>query len=99
MHSDNNFIDLLEIRRNDCDILWVSRPMNPLTPHNLPPESKYDRYQIINLVLNNPQVKLAIDSSAEKLGVDKTVIEKKACDIMSEMASKAHLPTVRWMGI
>ncbi|XP_012151389.1 dihydroxyacetone phosphate acyltransferase isoform X2 [Megachile rotundata] len=99
MEQHSEFIDLLFERRKDCDLLWVSRPMDPLLPHKLSPESKYSRNQLIQAVLNDEKVKLAITTLAAVDKVDVKKIIKEAHVIIHEMASKAHLATVRWIGI
>lgn len=93
------FHDLLAERRQDYDILWVSRSTNPLPPHKLPPELKYSRNQAIRATLSNPRVVMVIESLAAARQVDKSVIIAEARAMLEEMASKAHLPTVRWLGI
>ena len=99
MEKCSEFVDLLSVRRKDCDLLWASRPMDPLLPHKLSPESKYSRNQLIQAVLNDEKVKLAIISLGAVHNVDVKKIAKEAYIIINEMASKAHLATVRWIGI
>nr|XP_034191306.1 dihydroxyacetone phosphate acyltransferase isoform X2 [Osmia lignaria] len=99
MEKCSEFVDLLSIRRKDCDLLWASRPMDPLLPHKLSPESKYSRNQLIQAVLNDEKVKLAIISLGAVHNVDVKKVAKEAYIIINEMASKAHLATVRWIGI
>ncbi|XP_043786567.1 dihydroxyacetone phosphate acyltransferase isoform X1 [Apis laboriosa] len=99
MGENLEFVDLLYARRKDCDILWVSRSMDPLLPHKLPPESIYSRNKMIQTVLNNEKVKLTIISLATVLQTDIKKVIKEAYEIINEMASKAHLTTVRWMGL
>lgn len=98
MQANNEFSDLLEQRRKDCDFLWVSRPMNPQLPHILPPELQLNRSQTINAVLNYPRVKEVISAIAKKENLYEYVVKRNAYSILQEMASKAHLPTVRWLG-
>ncbi|KAK2576266.1 hypothetical protein KPH14_005632 [Odynerus spinipes] len=98
MQSNNEFSDLLEKRRKDCDFLWVSRPMDPLLPHLLPPELKLSRSQTINAVLNTPRVKEVISDIANQQNVYQYIVKRNAYAILQEMASKAYLPTVRWLG-
>lgn len=98
MEQCSEFMDLLSVRRKDCDILWVSRPMNPLTPHKLPSESRYTRKQMIEAVLNNEKLKLVIVSLAAARQTDLKQVTNEARSIINEMASKAHLATVRWAG-
>lgn len=98
MERSTEFVDLLEDRRRDCDFLWVTRPMDPLLPHMLPPESVYDRERIIQAVLQDKQVRLAIDTIARTTGVRVKDVEKSASAMINEMASKADLTTVRWLG-
>ena len=93
------FHDLLAERRRDCDLLWVSRATNPLPPHKLPPELIYSRSQAIRATLANPRVVMVIESLSAARQVDKSVIVSEAQAMLEEMASKAHLPTVRWLGI
>lgn len=92
-------VDLLAARRRDCDILWASRPTDPLSPHKLPSESKYSRDKIIQTVLYDEKVQSAIFSLAAARQTDKKIIFKQAYTIIHEMASKAHLATVRWIGV
>ncbi|XP_053995062.1 dihydroxyacetone phosphate acyltransferase [Hylaeus volcanicus] len=99
MEQPPEFVDLLLARRNDCDILWASRPMESLAPHKLPPESKYSRQQMIQAVLNDERVKLTIVSLAKLRKVDVSKVVKEASMMANEMASKARLPTVRWIGV
>ncbi|CAK9815530.1 Dihydroxyacetone phosphate acyltransferase [Anthophora quadrimaculata] len=99
MEQYSEFVDLLSIRRRDCDILWASRPMDPLSPHKLPPESKYSRNEMIQAVLNNENVKIAIHSLAAVHQTGVKDVTKRAYVIINKMASKAHLATVRWLGI
>ncbi|XP_066588039.1 dihydroxyacetone phosphate acyltransferase [Prorops nasuta] len=96
--TDMKFKDILLERRKDVDILWASRSTEPLLPHMLSAEAKYTRDKIIEKVLQNDKVKLMINTVALKRHVDKSVIEKEAYSMVHEMASKAHLPTVRWIG-
>lgn len=92
------FVNLLAERRKDCDILWVSRPMTPLLPHKLPESDKYTRRQIIYAVLNSSDVQNVIDALAHARNVERHVVVAEALDMLKEMASKDHLPTVRWLG-
>ncbi|XP_076642994.1 dihydroxyacetone phosphate acyltransferase [Halictus rubicundus] len=92
-------VDLLLARRKDCDILWASRPMDPLLPHKIPFESKYSRNQMIEAVLNDERVKLAITSVAATQQLDINKVVQEARVMVNEMASKAHLATVRWLGV
>lgn len=98
MEQYPEFVDLLLARRKDYDILWVSRSMDPLSPHKLPLESKYSRNEIIQTVLNDEKVKLAIISLAATLQTDIKKVIKEAYKIINEMANKAHLSSVRFMG-
>lgn len=99
MERNAGFVDMLEDRRRDCDILWVTRPMDPALPHMLPPESVYDRERIIQAVLLDKQVRVAIDTIARTTGVRVKDVENSARAMINEMASKADLATVRWLGI
>ncbi|XP_071576736.1 dihydroxyacetone phosphate acyltransferase [Temnothorax nylanderi] len=99
MEQSTGFVDLLEDRRRDCDFLWVTRSMDPSLPHMLPPESVYDRQKIIQAVLHDEQVRLAIDTLARTTGVRVKDVENNASAMINEMASKADLTTVRWLGI
>lgn len=99
MLQNSELTDLLEERRKDSDFLWVSRSMKIQMPHMLPSELKLSRKKIINTVLNSPRVKEVINYLAKCQNVYKYVIERKAYVILQEMGSKAHLPTVRWLGI
>ena len=98
MEQRSEFVDLLLARRKDYDILWVSRSMDPLSPHKLPMESKYSRNEMIQAVLNDEKVKLAIISLAAIRQMNVKKVIKEAYDIINEMASKANLLTVRFMG-
>ena len=98
MERADKFVDLLADRRKESDFLWVSRSMEPLAPHHLPPEAKYSRAQAIEAALENPRVILTIESLAAARNVDKAVVRNEAYEMLEEMASKAHLPTVRWIG-
>ncbi|XP_011639123.1 dihydroxyacetone phosphate acyltransferase [Pogonomyrmex barbatus] len=99
MKQNVKFVDLLEDRRKDCDLLWITRPMDPLLPHMLPPDSVYNREEIIRAVLLDNQVRLAIDTIARTTGVRIKDVETSARAMINEMASKADLATVRWLGI
>ncbi|KOX76514.1 Dihydroxyacetone phosphate acyltransferase [Melipona quadrifasciata] len=99
MEQCSEFVDLLLARRKDYDILWACRSMNPLSPHKLPLESKYSRNEMIQAVLNNEKVKLAITSLAAMRQMDVKKVIKEAYDIINEMASKANLLTVRFIGL
>ncbi|XP_024880907.1 dihydroxyacetone phosphate acyltransferase [Temnothorax curvispinosus] len=99
MEQNTGFVDLLEDRRRDCDFLWATRSMDPSLPHMLPPESVYDRQKIIQAVLHDEQVRLAIDTLARTTGVRVKDVENNASAMINEMASKADLTTVRWLGI
>uniref|UniRef100_A0A0C9RZE4 Gnpat_1 protein n=2 Tax=Fopius arisanus TaxID=64838 RepID=A0A0C9RZE4_9HYME len=99
MGDNCEYVDLLVDRRKTSDFLWVSRPMDPLAPHRLPPEMKYTRTQAIEAALDNPRVVFTVDTLAAARAVDKTVIRREAREMLEEMASKAHLPTVRWIGL
>jgi len=98
MEENSGFVDLLEERRKDCDFIWVTRSMDPLLPHMLPPESVYNRNKIIESVLLDTQVRSAIDTIAKTTGVRIKDVEDNARDMINEMASKADLTTVRWLG-
>lgn len=98
MEQYPEFVDLLFARREDYDILWVSRSMDPLSPHKLPLESKYSRNEIIQTVLNDEKVKLATISLAAILQTDIKNVTKEVYKIINEMANKAHLLSVRFMG-
>ncbi|XP_012228232.1 dihydroxyacetone phosphate acyltransferase [Linepithema humile] len=99
MEENSEFVDLLEERRKDCDFIWVTRSMDPLLPHMLPPEAVYNRNKIIESVLLDTQVRFAIDTIAKTTGVRVKDIEDNARAMINEMASKADLATVRWLGI
>ncbi|XP_060831256.1 dihydroxyacetone phosphate acyltransferase [Bombus pascuorum] len=99
MEQYPEFVDLLLARRKDYDILWISRSMDPLAPHKLPLESKYSRNEMIQAVLNDEKVKVAIISLAAILQTDIKKVIKEAHKIINEMANKAHLPSVRFMGL
>jgi glycerol-3-phosphate O-acyltransferase len=79
--------------------LWVTRSMEPMLPHMLPPESVYDREKIMQAVLQDKQVRVAIDTIARTTGVGVKDVESRARAVINEMASKADLATVRWLGI
>ncbi|XP_031826965.1 dihydroxyacetone phosphate acyltransferase [Nomia melanderi] len=95
----DEYVDLLLARRKDCDILWASRSMDPLLPHKLSLESKYSRHQMIEAVLNDEKVKLAITTLAAVQHESINKVVKDARVMINEMASKACLATVRWLGI
>ncbi|XP_011692353.1 PREDICTED: dihydroxyacetone phosphate acyltransferase [Wasmannia auropunctata] len=99
MEHNPGFVDLLENRRRDCDFLWATRPMDPSLPHMLPPESVYDRERVMQAVLHDKQVKAAIDTVARTTGASVKDVEGSARAMINEMASKADLATVRWLGI
>ncbi|GAB1869127.1 Dihydroxyacetone phosphate acyltransferase [Camponotus japonicus] len=99
MEQNLGFVDMLEERRKDCDFFWVTRPMDPLLPHKLPPESVYNRDKIIQSVLLDAQVRVAIDTIAKTTGMEIKDLENNARAMINEMASKADLATVRWLGI
>lgn len=93
------FVDLLIERRRSSDFLWASRHMYPLASHRLPPEKNYTRSQAIDAALKQSKVLLTIETLAAAKNVDKNEIQKEAKEMLEEMASKAHLPTVRWIGM
>lgn len=93
-----DFTDLLEERRKDYDILWVSRSMKPLAPHKLRPELIYSRKKTIEAVLSNSKIRFMIENVAVMRNVPVSTIIAEANGMLEEMASKAHLPTVRWLG-
>ncbi|XP_011349341.1 dihydroxyacetone phosphate acyltransferase isoform X2 [Ooceraea biroi] len=99
MERTSRFVDMLKERRKDCDFFWVTRPMDPLVPHILPPESLYSRDQVIESVLLDAQVRAAIDTIVQTTGASLQDVEKSARIMINEMASKADLATVRWLGI
>ncbi|KAM0731773.1 Dihydroxyacetone phosphate acyltransferase [Formica fusca] len=99
MEQNLGFVDMLEERRKDCDFFWATRPMNPLLPHMLPVESVYNRDKIIQSVLLDAQVRAAIDTIAKKTGIEVKDVENNARAMINEMASRADLATVRWLGI
>ncbi|EGI59743.1 Dihydroxyacetone phosphate acyltransferase [Acromyrmex echinatior] len=99
MERNTKFVDLLENRRRDCDFLWATRPMDPALPHMLPPDSIYDRERIMQAVLQDNQVKIAINTIAKTTGVGVKDVENNARAMINEMASKADLATVRWIAI
>lgn len=93
------FVDMLEERRKDCDFFWATRPMDPLFPHRLPPDSVYNRDKIIQSVLLDAQVRATIDTMAKTTGIEVKDLENNARAMINEMASRADLATVRWLGI
>ncbi|XP_063972885.1 dihydroxyacetone phosphate acyltransferase [Diachasmimorpha longicaudata] len=99
MGDNSDYVDLLGERRKSSDFLWVSRCMDPLVPHPLPPGMKYTREQTIEAALNHPRVAFTVETLAAARGVDKAIVRREARDMLEEMASKAHLPTVRWIGL
>ncbi|KAI4474198.1 hypothetical protein M0802_015698 [Mischocyttarus mexicanus] len=98
MQENSEWNDLLSDRKHFSDILWVSREMDIQMAHMLPPELKLSRNEIINTVLNNQRIKEVISYLAKNQNVSKSVIKRSAYAILQEMASKAHVPTVRWLG-
>lgn len=92
------FVDLLEERRKDYDILWVSRSTKPLAPHKLRPELVYSRKQTIEAVLSNYKIRFLLEALAARRNVPVSMVTAEAYGMLQEMASKAHLPTVRWLG-
>lgn len=99
MGDDGEFVDLLVDRRRGSDFLWASRQMNPLASHRLAPELNYNRNQAIEATLSHPKVLLTIKTIAAVKNIDKNDVLKEAREMLEEMASKAHLPTVRWIGL
>lgn len=99
MEHTPKFVDMLKERRKDCDLLWAMRSMDPLMPHTLSSESVYDRDQVIEFVLRDVQVRTTIESIIKSTGATVQDVEKSARVIINEMASKADLATVRWLGI
>jgi len=99
MEQTSRFVDMLKERRKDCDFLWVTRPMDPLVPHILPSESIYTRDEVIKFVLLDTQVRAVIDKIVKTTGITVQDVEKSARIMINEMASKADLATVRWLGI
>lgn len=95
---EERFVDLLEERRKDYDVMWVSRSMKLLTPHRLSPDVIYTRKQTIEATLSDNRVMGVIQALAAARNVPVSTIVAEAQDILHEMASKAHLPTVRWLG-
>lgn len=73
--------------------------MDPLLPHMLPPESVYNRERIIQAVLLDKQVRVTIDTIVKTMGARVKDVENNARAMINEMASKADLATVRWLGI
>lgn len=92
-------MDMLEERRKDCDISWVTRPMDPVLPHKLPVESKYSRAKMVKSILSDIRVRHAIDTIAAATGASIKDVENNVHAIINEMASKEDLATVRWLGI
>ncbi|XP_029173588.1 dihydroxyacetone phosphate acyltransferase [Nylanderia fulva] len=99
MEQNFGFVDMLEERRKDCDFFWATRPMNPLLPHMLPTELVYNRDEIIQSVLLDAQVRAVIETMAKTTAVDVKDVENNARAMINEMASRADLATVRWLGI
>ncbi|XP_017886674.1 dihydroxyacetone phosphate acyltransferase [Ceratina calcarata] len=97
--SSETVVDLLAARRRGSDVSWASRAMDPLSPHQLPPESRYSRDEILRTVLNDPKVRSAISSLAAARRVDVQTVLHEARAIVHEMAGKARLATVRWIGV
>lgn len=93
-----NFVDFLAERRKDCDIKWASRYTEPLPAHVLPIEWNYNRKQAIAATLGDTNVTRLMKSIAEARNVPLPVVVAEAKSILEEMASKSHLPTVRWLG-
>lgn len=98
MSDYGEFVDLLVDRRKGSDFLWASRQMNPVASHRLSPELNYNRSQAIEATLTHPKVLLTIKTLAAVKNIDKNDVLKEAREMLEEMASKAHLPTVRWIG-
>ncbi|XP_032664472.1 dihydroxyacetone phosphate acyltransferase isoform X2 [Odontomachus brunneus] len=94
-----DFVDLLAERRKDCDIAWAIRPMNPLLPHKLPPELRYNREQTIQYILSNGRICATINRVAATLNVSIKDVEKRARAILNEMANKEDLMTVRFLSM
>lgn len=92
------FVDLLEERRKDCDVMWVSRITRPLAPYQLSADNVYTRKQAIEAVLADPRILEVIQDVAAARSVPESMILAESQDMLQEMASKAHLPTVRWLG-
>ena len=95
---EEGFVDLLQERRKDSDIRWVSRTMKPLPPHKLPKELIFTRKQAIEAVLADPRVLAVIRNVADARNVSEATVVAEANGMLQEMASKANLPTVRWIG-
>lgn len=98
MEQSTVFVDMLVERRKDYDISWVTRPMNPLLPHKLPPALRYSREETTECIMSSARIRSTIEKLAAANGVNVKDIEKKARAILHEMASKEDLTTVRWLG-
>ncbi|XP_011498867.1 PREDICTED: dihydroxyacetone phosphate acyltransferase [Ceratosolen solmsi marchali] len=97
--AEEKFVNLLDERRKDCDIVWVSRSMTPLAPHKLPSELVYTRKQALNAALSDPKVLGIVSVVAKSRGIPASTVLAEAKTMLQEMASKAHMPTVRWLGL
>ncbi|XP_014205298.1 dihydroxyacetone phosphate acyltransferase [Copidosoma floridanum] len=93
------FVDFLAERRKDSDIMWVSRFTKPLPAHKLAPELVYNRKRAIEAVLADYKIKALIQSQAAARNVPSSTVVSEAKSMLEEMASKSHLPTVRWIGL
>lgn len=96
--NSETFIDLIEERRSTSDIVWALRPGNLDVPHKLPDYLKYSRKQVIEAVLVNPRIVLLIQLLASARNVPISVVENEARDMLAEMASDTHIPTIRCLG-
>lgn len=92
------YIDLLKERRKQGDFEWVSRSMDILAPHNIPPEISFNYKQMIEATLANPRVTTLIKELSVQRHIPESKLISEALKMLQEMASKAHLPTVRWLG-
>ncbi|KAJ8673757.1 hypothetical protein QAD02_005019 [Eretmocerus hayati] len=97
--AEEDFVDLLDERRKDCDLMWASRPIKQVFPHKLPSEYVFTRKQAIEAVMADPKVLAAVHAVAAVKNVSTEIVLGEAHDMLQEMASKAHLPTVRWLGL
>lgn len=97
MSYKDEFVDILEQRRKESDLVWVSRPLDLQPAHKLNKEH-YSRKQMINAALSNPNVQGLIKVLSTIRGVSEFTLFGIAQSMLFEMASKSHKPTARWLG-
>ncbi|KAL7298313.1 hypothetical protein TKK_0008662 [Trichogramma kaykai] len=97
--ENEKFTDVLIERRKTYDFLWASRSLQLQPAYKRSGGWIYSRKEIIDHVLENQNVELALNVMARQKNVPLTVVQNEARLIIEEIAGKMHMPTVRWLAL